>query len=81
MRSALQVLLVPLVSTAMFAGVTPALAEEPAQGSAESTSESVEGQGPGFAASDFGNALGRANGFIRSWGGNPISDIMFHGGG
>jgi RHS repeat-associated protein len=34
----------------------------------------------GLAASDFGNALVRINGFIRSWEGNPISDIIFLGG-
>lgn len=31
----------------------------------------------GLKAADFGNALARVNGFIRSWGGSPISDIKF----
>jgi RHS repeat-associated protein len=34
----------------------------------------------GYTAADFGNALGRVNGFIRSWGGKAISDIIFHEG-
>jgi hypothetical protein len=33
-------------------------------------------------ASDFGgNALARVNGFVNSWGGTPLSDLMFYEGG
>jgi hypothetical protein len=35
----------------------------------------------GLQASDFGNALARVNGFINSWGGTPMSEVMFYGGG
>jgi hypothetical protein len=33
-------------------------------------------------ASDFGdNALARVNGFVNSWGGTPLSEVSFYGGG
>ena len=36
----------------------------------------------GLAASDFGeNRLARVNGFVKSWGGIPLSDIQFYNGG
>jgi hypothetical protein len=36
----------------------------------------------GLSASDFGsNALARVNGFVNSWGGTPLSDVIFYGGG
>ena len=46
MRSGVKVLLAPLVSTALFAGVAPAVAEEPAPSAPVAAQESVEGQGP-----------------------------------
>jgi hypothetical protein len=36
----------------------------------------------GLSSADFGdNALSRVNGFVNSWGGNPLSDVIFYGGG
>ena len=34
----------------------------------------------GLSAADFGDALARVNGFIRAWGGTPISNVTFYGG-
>jgi len=42
----------------------------------------VDPRNTGFSASDFGsNPLGRMNGFVNSWGGTPLSDVTFLGGG
>ncbi len=35
----------------------------------------------GLTAADFGNALSRVNGFVKSYGGTPLSDVQFFGGG
>jgi hypothetical protein len=40
----------------------------------------IDLSGTGLAVSDLGNALARMNGFIRSWGGHPIGNVVVLGG-
>lgn len=42
----------------------------------------IDLSGTDLTASDFGdNALARVNGFVNSWGGTPLSDLIFYEGG